>query len=163
MNIVNVRIDERLIHGQVAAVWTAQLRAERIVVVDEEASKNDIQKSMLKMACPSSAKLSIFSPKRAVERLSEDPYGDARLFFVIKNPQSIKEMVDLGFNGFKEINVGNMAKHGPDAVTVKNTISVTPEEANIFRELNEKGIAFTSQTVPTEPKINFVELIKEVK
>ena len=35
MEIVNVRIDDRLIHGQVAAVWTLATKATRIMVVDD--------------------------------------------------------------------------------------------------------------------------------
>lgn len=53
MEIVNVRIDERLIHGQVAAVWTNTLNATRIMVIDDMAAKDEIQKIALKMACPS--------------------------------------------------------------------------------------------------------------
>lgn len=33
--IVNVRIDDRLIHGQVAAVWSLVTKATRIMVVDD--------------------------------------------------------------------------------------------------------------------------------
>lgn len=51
MEIVNVRIDERLIHGQVAAVWTNTLNATRIMVIDDMAAKDEIQKIALKMAC----------------------------------------------------------------------------------------------------------------
>lgn len=58
MEIVNVRIDERLIHGQVAAVWTNTLNATRIMVIDDMAAKDEIQKIALKMACPSTVKLS---------------------------------------------------------------------------------------------------------
>lgn len=44
MNIVGARIDGRLVHGQVANLWTPKLQADRIIVVDEEAAKSDIQK-----------------------------------------------------------------------------------------------------------------------
>ena len=52
MNIVGARIDGRLVHGQVANLWTPKLQADRIIVVDEEAAKSDIQKSGLRMATP---------------------------------------------------------------------------------------------------------------
>lgn len=45
MNIVGARIDGRLVHGQVANLWTPKLQVDRIIVVDEEAAKSDIQKA----------------------------------------------------------------------------------------------------------------------
>ena len=49
-NIVMCRVDERGIHGQVAASWTNTLNASRLMVVDDMAAKDDIQKMALKMA-----------------------------------------------------------------------------------------------------------------
>ena len=66
MSILNIRIDERLIHGQVATVWTNQLNITRILVIDDLAAVDDIQKIALKMACPSSSRLSILNAERAV-------------------------------------------------------------------------------------------------
>lgn len=47
MEIVNIRVDERLIHGQVAAYWTTSLNANRILVIDDFAAKDQIQKMAL--------------------------------------------------------------------------------------------------------------------
>ena len=74
MEIVNVRIDERLIHGQVAAYWTNNLNATRIMVIDDMAAKDEIQKIALKMACPSAVKLSILPAEKAAARLKEEAY-----------------------------------------------------------------------------------------
>ena len=54
MAIIASRIDGRLVHGQVANLWTTKLQASRIIVVDDEASKDKIQKSGLRMAAPMS-------------------------------------------------------------------------------------------------------------
>jgi len=72
--IVNIRIDERLIHGQVAAFWTNTLKATRIMVIDDSASRDDVQKMALKMACPAGVKLSILSIEKAVENLQANKY-----------------------------------------------------------------------------------------
>ncbi len=61
----NVRIDERLIHGQVATMWTNALRLTRIMVVGDDIVKNDIQKTALKTACPHGVHLSILTAKGA--------------------------------------------------------------------------------------------------
>ena len=45
MTIVGCRIDGRLIHGQVANLWTTKLNVSRIMVIDDEVAQNDIEKS----------------------------------------------------------------------------------------------------------------------
>lgn len=59
MNIVGARIDGRLVHGQVANLWTPKLQADRIIVLDEDIVNDDIQKSGLRMATPMTTRLSV--------------------------------------------------------------------------------------------------------
>ena len=66
MEIVNVRIDDRLIHGQVATVWSQVTRATRIMVVDDAVVKDPVNKEALKMACPSQCKLSILTVEQRI-------------------------------------------------------------------------------------------------
>lgn len=155
MKIVNIRIDERLIHGQVAAVWTRTLSANRIMVIDNAVIKNDIQKSALKMACSQGCKLSILSVGKASENLRSEKYEGENVFIVVKSPATLKELYDSGFT-FKEVNVGNMAnKAGSHAV--KNTVvSVTDEDVENFKYLAGKGVAFTSKQVPNDPAVDFI-------
>ena len=52
MSIIGVRIDGRLIHGQVANLWTTKLNITRIMVVDDEVAKNDIEKTEKRLENP---------------------------------------------------------------------------------------------------------------
>lgn len=74
MEIVNVRIDDRLIHGQVATVWSQVTRATRIMVVDDAVVKDPVNKEALKMACPSQCKLSILTVEKAAANLCAGKY-----------------------------------------------------------------------------------------
>ncbi len=160
MEIKNIRIEERLIHGQVATVWLAHLHPDRIIIIDDETSKNDLQKQMLKVACPMGTKLSIFGVDRAIERLAENPYGDESVFILFKNPTNLKAFVDKGYP-IKEVNVGNMSgKTG--ATQVKKAVSVTHEEAEMFREMHKKGIIFTALMIPSDPNVDFMSLIENI-
>ena len=64
MTIVGCRIDGRLIHGQVANLWTTKLNVSRIMVIDDEVAQNDIEKSGLKLATPPGVKLSILASRK---------------------------------------------------------------------------------------------------
>ena len=52
MAIIATRIDGRLIHGQVANLWTTKLNISRIMVIDGAVAQSDIEKQGLKLACP---------------------------------------------------------------------------------------------------------------
>lgn len=155
--IINVRIDERLIHGQIAAAWTGHLKIDRLMVIDGAAARTEIQKIALKMACPQGIKLSILSPKKAVENINNGKYEKERVFIVVKGTQTLKEIVKEGLE-LDMVNVGNMSGK-TNTRFVKKAVNVTPEDEEIFQDLSEK-IHFTSQLVPTDPELNFMELLK---
>ncbi|MDW2796604.1 PTS sugar transporter subunit IIB [Clostridium boliviensis] len=157
MEIVNIRIDERLIHGQVAAVWTRTLGATRIMVIDNTAVKSDIQKSALKMACPQSCKLSVLSVRKASENLKNRKYEGEKVFIVVKSPETLKELYDSGYE-FSKVTVGNMAKKD-GAVPVKDTVYVTEQNVQDFKYLADKGILFHACMVPSDPAIDFITLL----
>ncbi|MBO0459750.1 PTS sugar transporter subunit IIB [Enterococcus hulanensis] len=157
--IVNVRIDERLIHGQVATMWTNHLKANRIMVVDNEVVKNEMEKDVLKMAKPNSVKLSILTTKGASARIKDGQYDNQKVFLIVKNPETLVELVDSGVE-LVEVNVGNMsAKKGSKQVA--KSIGVTPENIESFNYLNEKGVKLVAQMVPNEDKSSFMKLLKE--
>lgn len=68
--IKHVRVDERLIHGQVATMWTNTIKATRIMIVDDAVVKNEMEKVALKTAVPAGVKLSILTVKGAASFLN---------------------------------------------------------------------------------------------
>lgn len=158
MEIVNIRIDDRLIHGQVAAVWSLVTRATRIMVVDDEVVHDVVNKSALKMACPTRCKLSILTAQRAAENILAGKYEeDEKIFIVVKNPKTLCDMYDNGFR-FTSCNVGNMGGK-QDTVMLKKAVSVSKRDIESFQYLADKGIHISAQMVPNDPAEDFIELI----
>ena len=101
--IVNVRIDDRLIHGQVAAVWSQYTKATRIMVVDDQVVHDVVNKEALKMACPQQCKLSILTAEKAAANLCAGKYDGEKVFIVAKNPKTIRSILDHGVcDGFRQ-------------------------------------------------------------
>lgn len=157
--IIHVRIDERLIHGQVATMWINDVKASRVMVVDDKAAKDDVIKMSLKLATPEGIKLSILPTERAIRNILNGNYDDQKVFIVAKRPATILKLVNGGVD-IKHINVGNMS-HSEGKTKITNTVSVTDEEANDFRELNKHGIKITYQLVPAHPVEDFMELLNK--
>ncbi len=159
MEIVNIRIDERLIHGQVAAMWTGNLKVSRIMVVDNEIIRDDFRKRMLKMACPNGVKLSILDTKTATENIKIRKYEGDRIFVIVKGPEVLTDLLEKGFP-LKEVNVANMSG-GAGTRQVKKTVCVTSEDETAFNSLSSQGVVFYTQMIPSEAKEEFMPLLNK--
>ena len=157
MEIVNIRIDDRLIHGQVAAVWSLVTQASRIMVIDDDVIKDVVNKEALKMACPQRCKLSILSAVKAATNLIEKKYEGERVFIVVKSPKTLCDVYDAGFH-FDLVNVGNMGGK-TDTTMVKKAVSVSEKDITNFKYLASKGIKITAQMVPGDDPVDLMGLI----
>lgn len=157
MGIVHARVDERLIHGQVAMVWTNTVGANRIIVVNDEAVKDEVIIAGLKIAKPAGVKLSILSVRRAWEKFSQDDYKDYKVFLITKN---IKDMAQLIQNGVpvQAFNVGNVAKR-EGSRSIKKSVNLTEEDIDMIQELTGKGISITAQMLPNESDQSILKLL----
>lgn len=156
--IVNTRIDERLIHGQVAVLWSTHTKATRIMIVDNEVVKDPVNKAALKMVCPQQCKLSILTTQRAAENLKAGKYDGEKVFIIAKGPHALREIEELGYH-FDEINVGNMGGK-QNTVTVKKSVACTPQDIEDFLYLASKGVKLNAKMAPTDADVDFEALVK---
>lgn len=156
--IVNVRVDERLIHGQVAAVWSLHTKATRIMVVDDLVVKDVVNKEALKMACPQQCKLSILTAEKAAANLIANKYEGEKVFIVVKNPGTLRRMAELGYQP-DLVNVGNMAGK-QNTKMLKKAVSVTEQDMDDFLYLDSRGIKVTAQMVPADEALDLISLVK---
>lgn len=157
-NIVNVRIDERLIHGQVAGIWSTSLNTQRIIVINDEAAQDPLQKSSLRMAAPSSMRLSVLTVAEAAKNVQAGKYGAQRIFLLFKNPTDVLRYLKAG-GELTTVNVGNMSyKEGTREVT--KSIQVTKAEETVFEDIAKRQIKITAQRVPNDPVVDFMEKLR---
>ncbi|KAE9536284.1 PTS system mannose/fructose/N-acetylgalactosamine-transporter subunit IIB [Ursidibacter arcticus] len=157
MAILNVRIDGRLIHGQVANLWTSYLDITRIMVVDDVAANNDIDKAGLRLACPAGVNLSVLTVEKAATNINDGRYDSQRVLLVTRNPQTLLRLVEQGV-ALTEINAGNMPKTDLTRA-IRKTVHVTDDDVDVFRKLSAKGINLTAQLVPNEEKVDLMKLL----
>lgn len=157
-NIVNVRMDERLIHGQVAGIWAPSLHTQRIIVINDEAAADTLQKSSLRMAAPTSMRLSVLPVESAAKNIRSGKYGKQRLFLVFKNPTDVLRYLKAG-GKLTHVNVGNMSyKEGSKDIT--KSIKVLDEEIYVFESIAAMDINVTAQLVPNDPVIDFMDKLR---
>ncbi len=149
--IIHIRVDDRLIHGQVAGLWTNELNATRLMVINDGISADEAQKSLLRMVAPGTVNTSIISEEKAFNNISQDKYQGQRVFVIVKSPVELLRLIEQGLE-IKEINVGNMSNR-KDTTTIKQGISVTEEERQAFIDLLDKGVKITTIRIPTDKEV----------
>jgi PTS system mannose-specific IIB component len=157
--IKHLRIDNRLIHGQVAVAWQKYINAKAIIVVNDEVAKDPIQKMALPLAARSS-KVLVLSVADALQYEKDHP--DESLFMIAKFPQDAIAILKSGVK-IESLNVGNAAPiAGTKYVMVTKTIAATQEDAVLYRELAEMvGGSLISQIMPAVEKIDFLAALKK--
>ena len=157
MSIIGVRIDGRLIHGQVANLWTTKLNITRIMVVDDEVAQNDIEKSGLKLATPAGVKLSVLPIEKAANNILAGKYDSQRLLIIARKPDRLLKLVELGVP-IEEINVGNMSQTD-ETRSITKSINVVDQDVEVFNQLHAKGVRFIAQMVPSDKAEDFMNLL----
>lgn len=157
-NIVGVRIDERLIHGQVATAWTNKLNAERIMVIDNNIIKSSMDKMALKMACPPNCKLSVLSVEKAILNLLSNKYQDERIFIISKDPKYFLQLLENNVT-YDKLVLGNLAGKG-EAKMLRRSVYVNEEDIEVLNKICDHGVKVVLQMTPAEAGENYKDLIK---
>lgn len=159
MQIRLARIDDRLIHGQVATVWAKEAGAERIIVVSEEVANDEVRRTLVKQAAPPGIKANIVNVEKAVKVYNNPKYAEETVFYLFTNPSEVLAMVQNGVP-IKSINIGGM--HFKDGRTqVTKGISVDQQDVDAFRKLAEIGVELDLRMVATDSKGDFEAKLKE--
>lgn len=158
MAIVEVRIDDRLIHGQVCGFWIPHFSVEKIVIVDDKICNDDMRKTALKFGCPGNVKLSILSAEVAADKLKRNLDKGSRVMILCEGPAPIRKMVELGYS-MSKVTVGNMSNK-PGTQHVKGTVYVSKQDNEDFKYLSEQGVTILTQMVPNEKPVEYENLIK---
>ena len=132
-----VRLDYRLLHGQVVFSWTGHVGAQRIIVVDDDAANDEMKKSALLLSKPAGVRVNIFT----VEQLDE------KIMMIFGNTAALLKFCQA-YPKIKEINYGAVANK-PGSVAFDQSVFLTPEEQADTQKLLDMGIKIYSQQTPT--------------
>ena len=159
--ITALRVDDRLIHGQVAMTWTKQLSVQGIVVANDEAANDNTQKMALKMAVPGGIKSLIKPVDEAIRILNNPKASRIRILVLtrtVKDALKIRQSVgEIGF-----LNVGNTGRFDGIDVSEKlvltPTIMLTKAEQKALKELVALDPKACMQQVPNDEQ----KLVKDI-
>ncbi len=154
-----VRVDDRLIHGQVITQWVKVFKAQKIVVIDNNVAKDKMQKNVLKFAAPADIKVSIFSVDKAVEVWNKNKFGNMNVFVLFRDVKQIAECLEKGLK-FDEISIGQMAIIN-ERKQVYKQLGLDESEAQSLFDTQKAGVNLYFQMQPTDKKES-LDILKKV-
>ncbi|KAA6472228.1 mannose/fructose/sorbose PTS transporter subunit IIA [Bacillus swezeyi] len=155
------RVDSRLLHGQVATAWTKTTTPNRIIVVSDAVSRDDLRKKLIEQAAPPGVKANVVPISKMIEVAKDPRFGDTKALLLFENPLNVLRVIDGGVD-IKEVNVGSMA-HSTGKVAVSNVLSMGREDVEAFEKMKEKGIQFDVRKVPSDSRANMDDILKKAK
>ena len=155
------RVDDRLIHGQVAVKWCKELGITRIIVASDSIAKNAVQVAALKGAAPAGVKAAILPVEKA-QGIINDPRSASMKILVVSNDPA--DLLAL-FKGIEERPTMNVANYGRINGSISNkhkitdTVYLTDKDEEVVREVAALGVEVITQPLPDDPRKELVSLL----
>ncbi|OIB44025.1 PTS sugar transporter subunit IIB [Streptococcus pneumoniae] len=153
MSIEFVRIDDRLVHGQVVTTWLKKYDIEQVIIVNDRISEDKTRQSILKISAPVGLKIVFFSVKRFVEVLNSVPIKK-RTMLIYTNPKDVYDSIE-GNLKLEYLNVGQMSKTEENE-KVTGGVAPVEEDKYYFKKIVDKGTRVEIQMVPND-KVTMLE------
>ena len=158
MEIAFCRIDDRLIHGQVATVWSKVTGCNRIMCVSDEVAKDELRKKLLLQVVPPGLKGYVVPVDKAVEAYKNPKFDSFKTLFLFTNPKDVLRAVKGGIP-FKSVNLGGKCFKDGDTL-ISQAVSVNAEDVEAIKELVSMGIEVEMRKLVNDPKVNAMDALK---
>jgi mannose/fructose/N-acetylgalactosamine-specific phosphotransferase system component IIB len=145
------RIDDRLLHGQVALTWTPSVGAGCILVANDRVAGDDFQKMALNLAKPANVKLLVKSITDTAAILNDARYHGIKMLVLVNSVKDAFLLSELA-SDIKSINFGGLrSKEGAKAVS--KAVSLTDSDILLIRQMLQKGLELEIRQVPGDKKL----------
>ena len=158
IEFVLARIDTRLLHGQVATNWTKATNPNRIIVVSDLVSKDELRKKLIEQAAPPGVRAHVIPLDKLVQVYNDPRFGDTKALLLFETPQDALAVIEKGVE-IPELNVGSMA-HSVGKVQINNVLSLDQEDVEVYKKLRDLGVKFDVRKVSNDSPSDLFKLIE---
>ena len=158
IDFVLARIDTRLLHGQVATNWTKATHPNRIIVVSDSVSKDELRKKLIEQAAPPGVRAHVIPLDKLVQVYNDPRFGDTKALLLFETPQDALAVIEKGVE-IPELNVGSMA-HSVGKVQINNVLSVDQDDVETYKKLRDLGVKFDVRKVSNDSPSDLFKLIE---
>ena len=142
-----LRVDHRLLHGQVAMAWTQSLDSDCILIANDAVVNDNIRKTTMKLAKPNGVKLVMKNIEDSIAALNAGVTDKYKLFIVVESIEDAYRLAK-GYAGIRSINLGGCKPKEDIVKTLYKTIPVTARDEEMLKELLNDGTFSRRETGP---------------
>ncbi len=158
MDIKLLRIDSRLVHGQVANNWAGTLGADAILAVSDGAANDELRKTLMLQTGGGKVKVHVLGVEKAARVYKNPKYASLKAVIVVETPADVVRLLDLGIEA-KEVNVGGMTfKQGTKQLS--QAVYVSDDDVAAFQEIDKRGLVQYIQQVPSTGRSDLMPALK---
>ncbi|MFC1477795.1 PTS system mannose/fructose/N-acetylgalactosamine-transporter subunit IIB [candidate division KSB1 bacterium] len=160
MSLVLIRIDDRLIHGQVTVGWGSYLNPDRILLVSDEIAKNEWEKELYESCVPFDIAVSILPVKEAANALVNNSFANERVILLVESPDIISALMKEGAE-FQQINIGGL-HYQEHKKKILPYVYLSEQDIKEFSYIKAHNVDLICQDLPQAKKENLANLIQDL-
>jgi PTS system mannose-specific IIB component/fructoselysine and glucoselysine-specific PTS system IIB component len=157
LGIVLLRIDERLIHGQVVIGWGNQLAPQRYLVVDDELASSQWEQDLYRLGA-GDAEVLFVTTAAARERLAEWRSAPQRSILLTRDVATMRRLAEGGLLEGESVNVGGV-HHGPGRDELLTYVHVSDEERRDLEAIAATGAEVVARDLPDAHRVSLSSLL----
>lgn len=155
MNIALLRIDDRLIHGQVATSWAKAVKCEAIFAVNDDVANDELRRELLLQIVPPGLKGYVIPVEKAIKVYHNPKYTGKNILWLITKPADALRLIEGGVK-IDKINVGGMTYKDGNKM-LSDAVTVGKADVEAFHKLLDLGVDLSMQKVATNPRVEITK------
>lgn len=163
MNVIKVlRVDDRLLHGQVAAAWIGYYQVDTIIIGNDEMINDRTMQVAFKLATPPGVTLSMKSLQGAINVINNPKHASRTIMVITKNLKDAQFVIEGTGHAISDVLLGGL-RSGEGKVQINMNSYMSEEDVSIMNQLEKCGCHIIMQADPTSKKISTDEIRKHFK
>ena len=153
MTVVHVRMDNRLIHGQILVAWSREFRIDHLIVTNDKVAADPLQVTLLKAVAPIGSDVSVLSVQDTVAYCQSPKGQSENIFIIAKYPEDGLGLIEQGLD-VKTLNLGNQA-FVRGSKKLSNSVFLTEQGVKALKQVHECGIRITCRMMPNHSDTDY--------
>lgn len=153
-----LRVDERMLHGQVAVTWISDIAPDSILIANDEIMENEMGKMALRMVKPNGVKMAIKSVDGGAEVLNDPRAANMKIFVIVRTLKDALRLIEKT-NCINKVNIGGVKKKEGGKL-VAAAVYLNDEDLDTLQQLSEKVENVEFRMIPSDSPKSAKEVLK---
>lgn len=158
MPIVLLRVDDRLVHGQVVEGWLPSIKADLVAVVSDSVASDEVQSALMKMALPPSVGLLVLSVSAAAAALGAPQTAARRILILVPSPAEALALLENGV-AVPRVNVGGL-HYTVGKVQLGRALFLDEKDKGALKAIAARGVRLEGRALPSDPEENLASILE---